>query len=167
MQTLKTFNSNRYSHRTRKMQIVMSFYEQQNEIQRNSLFTHSYGEEKRYWEGGTVRSFWYCTLCRLGLHYTVLTSILWGVVKALIELTSNWMPVRRKAVRAENVQYLKTKKVKGRRWYKTALEDNTLIFLIIFNKQMKMVSHFLDRASWYTSVIKKQQDSLFLINLFQ
>jgi hypothetical protein len=90
------------------------------------------------------------------LLYTVLTSILWGVVKTLIGLTSYWMLLRRKAVGAEDVEYLKTKRAMedGGCSYKTALEDKNLKFLIIFNKHVKIVSHFLYRASWYTCVIK-------------
>jgi hypothetical protein len=65
----------------------MTFYEQQKEIPRNSLFTHSYEEkgiEKReqlQFSDTALSADW-------GLLYTVLTSILWGVVKTLIGLTS-------------------------------------------------------------------------------
>jgi len=58
------------------------------------------------------------------------------------------MLVRRKAVRAENLEILKTKKAMkdGGCSYKTALEDNDLKFLIIFNKHMRIFSHSPDRA---------------------
>jgi len=59
------------------------------------------------------------------------------------------MLLRRKGVGAEDVEYLKTKMAMedGGCSYKTALGDNNLKFLIIFNKHVKIVSHFLYRAS--------------------
>lgn len=59
------------------------------------------------------------------------------------------MPLRRKVVRAENVECLKTKKARedGGCSYKTALENNNLKFLTIVDKQVKIVSHSQGRAS--------------------
>jgi len=79
------------------------------------------------------------------------------------------MLVRRKAVRAENVQNLKTKKramEDGGFSYKSALEDNKLNFFII-KKTYEYGSIFSGPGYVIYVRHKNQQGALFLLNLLK